>query len=372
LAPTWNRSYSFVDEFLDALAFVSLGRVEVALRIGRDAVHAVELAGLAPAVAEVGELFQRLAQHDADLCIAAVGEKDIGLLRVLRERDVPHRTLAEAALREEGFLDELAVRTEHLQPVVHAVADVQQAIVGEIGAVHRVAELLGRRRVRIVAAEIGVVRPIAVCAPIALHLAGIGVEHGHALVAVAVGDVGFVRFRIDPDLRHPAEIIRIVAAFVPAETADLQQEFSVLGEFQDVGVFCPVAADPDVALVVDENPVVRLRPLVTRAGSAPVPQQIALLVELEHRRRRTAALAGGRVQLRALLHIGKGRRAAMNDPDVVLVVRPHAYGHAEQPMIRQGLRPQRIDFENRRLDRGSRGGGPVFEQGLAGCECGED
>src|SRR6266571_2622928 len=269
LASARDRADAFVDELLHALAFVGLRRIQVAPGIDRNAVHAVELAGLAPAVAEVGHLLQRLAQHDAHFRVAPVRHEDVLLLRVLRERDIPYRSFAEAALREERLLDELAVRPEHLQPVVHAVADVQQVVVGEVGAVHRVAELLGRRRVRIVAAEVGVVRLVAVRAPVARHLAGIGVEHRHSLVAVAVCDVRLVGLRIDPDLGHPAEIPEIVAAFAADETTDLHQKFPVLGEFQDVGVLRAVAADPHVALVVDKNPVVRLRPLVALCRAAP-------------------------------------------------------------------------------------------------------
>src|SRR5882672_10094397 len=41
-----------IDELLHALTLVGLGRVEIALGIGGDAVHAVELPGLASAVAE--------------------------------------------------------------------------------------------------------------------------------------------------------------------------------------------------------------------------------------------------------------------------------------------------------------------------------
>ena len=60
-----DAAHALVDELLQALSFVGLGRVDVALGVGRDAVHAVELARLAAAVAERGELLQRLAQDDA-------------------------------------------------------------------------------------------------------------------------------------------------------------------------------------------------------------------------------------------------------------------------------------------------------------------
>src|SRR2546422_223831 len=62
LAAAAHRAAALVDEFLQALALVGLGRVEVALRVGGDAVHAEELPGLAAAVAEVGQLLQSLAQ----------------------------------------------------------------------------------------------------------------------------------------------------------------------------------------------------------------------------------------------------------------------------------------------------------------------
>src|SRR5262249_28985440 len=44
-----HRSNPLIDEFLSPLPLVSFSRVEIALGIGRNAVHAVELAWLAPA-----------------------------------------------------------------------------------------------------------------------------------------------------------------------------------------------------------------------------------------------------------------------------------------------------------------------------------
>jgi len=64
--------------------------------------------------------------------------------------------------------------------------------------------------------------------------------------------------------------------------------------------------------------------------------------------------------------------AAMDDPDVILLVDPHADGPAEQPMVRQGLWPQRIDFEHRGLHRGTGDACPVFQKSLAGSERDED
>src|SRR3984957_20088013 len=56
---------ALVVELLHPLTFIGFGRVDVALRVDGDAVHAEELAGLAAAAAERGELRQRLTIDDA-------------------------------------------------------------------------------------------------------------------------------------------------------------------------------------------------------------------------------------------------------------------------------------------------------------------
>ena len=117
--------------------------------------------------------------------------KSMTLRRVARERDVEHDAVAERVLRNLRFLHERAVLAEHLNAIVGAVAHIHQPVVGDLRAVHR-AEHLGYRRRRIVRAGIGVVRLLAVRAPMPLVRAGVGVEHDHAAIAVAVGDVHFV------------------------------------------------------------------------------------------------------------------------------------------------------------------------------------
>src|SRR5262249_11228043 len=153
--------------------------------------------------------------------------------------------------------------------IIRAVADIDQAVVRTLDAVHGIAELLCRRRRGIVGAEIGVVGLVAVGAPVTLHLAGVGIDHRDALVAVAVRDAGLVCLRIDPDLGAAVEILLVVTAGVVAEGATLQQELAVLGELEDMRVLLAVAADPDVAFVVNVNAMVGLRPLVAGAGTAP-------------------------------------------------------------------------------------------------------
>src|SRR5215813_7002529 len=208
LAAGRNGTDALVDKLLHPLSFVGLGGVEVPLGIGGDAVYSVELAGLAPAVAEVGELLHGLAQDDPHLLVLAVGEEHEALLRILRKRDVPRRSRPQRLPGVPLLLHELAFRREHLHAIALAVAHVDEVIVRTLDAVHRVAELL-RRHAGVVVALGGIVGLVAVRAPVALHLAGVGVDHRHTLVPVAVGDIGLVGLGIDPDLGHAPEVLQV-------------------------------------------------------------------------------------------------------------------------------------------------------------------
>src|SRR6266705_5651222 len=68
--------HALVQEPLQAPPVVGLGRVEVALRVGGDAVHGVELPGLLAAVAEARQDFERLPIENPDALVFAVGEVD--------------------------------------------------------------------------------------------------------------------------------------------------------------------------------------------------------------------------------------------------------------------------------------------------------
>src|SRR5262249_5134790 len=110
------------------LAAVGFGREDVALRVGGDAVHGVELAGLAAAIAEAGQNLHGVALYDVDLFVGAIGEGYVLLLWVFGERDVPHRPIAQGVARDEEFLEERAVGLERLDAIVRPVADVEHAV----------------------------------------------------------------------------------------------------------------------------------------------------------------------------------------------------------------------------------------------------
>src|SRR4051812_23933666 len=100
-----------------------------------------------------------------DAVILAIRQINVLLLRVLREREIPGGAGAQSFLVHESFLDESSIRLEHLDAVIDAVANVKLVVIREIRAMNRVAELLGRRRLGIVTANICIVGLVPVSAP---------------------------------------------------------------------------------------------------------------------------------------------------------------------------------------------------------------
>src|SRR5215470_15840571 len=86
------RPNAFVDKLLHALTLVGFGCVEIALGVGRNAVHAIELARLASAIAERGHLLERLSHDDAYALILAVCQHEETLIGILGKCDVPDRS----------------------------------------------------------------------------------------------------------------------------------------------------------------------------------------------------------------------------------------------------------------------------------------
>ena len=220
-------------------------------------------------------------------------------------------------------------------------------------------ELLRERRVGVVG--VGLVGgPVAVGAPVALVLAGVGVEHRDPAVAVAVGDVHLVGLGVDVDLGRLAEVREVVAALALPVPADLQQELAVAGELQDVGVVAAAAAEPDVVQVVDEDAVLRVGPLVALAGPAPRVHHVAGLVELDDRGGGTAALGERRRGVGAPFLLVEAART-VDDPDVIAGVHRDPHHVAQRPVVGQRLRPGGVELERRRV------GLPLLSSGRQHC-----
>src|SRR5215467_3072986 len=122
---------TFIQEPLHALTAIRFGCVDVALRIRRDAVDGIELSGLPTAVAKARQGFQRITQQNVDLLIRSIDEVDVLLLRILRKGDIPYRTVTQSSLLDELFLHIRSIFLEHLNPIVHAIAYIKEAVVGQ-------------------------------------------------------------------------------------------------------------------------------------------------------------------------------------------------------------------------------------------------
>jgi hypothetical protein len=166
----------------------------------------------------------------------------------------------------------------------------------------------------------------------------VGVEHDDPAVSAVlpVRDIYLIRRGIDPHLRWPAKVRRVVVAAALSQTTDLQQELPVAGELHDVGVLRAAGTDPDVALVVHGDPVFHRGPFVALAGSAPRTHHVALGIELDHRRSRHAAFRRRRIGYRRLLVVRQGSRP-VEDPDVVARVYGDTANLSENPVFGSAL-----------------------------------
>src|SRR5204862_5563186 len=191
-----------------------------------------------------------------------------------------------------------------------------------------------------------VVRLVAVRAPVPLVSARRRVEHDDAMVEVAVSDEQLVRLAVYEQARGPAEILAIAAARILAGVPDLQDEPARARELQNLVVFLRAAGEPYVVVGVDEDAVLGPEPLVSRARTAPGLQEFAIRRELEHRRRRKAALRLRWRERRGPLGFRDAPRA-LEHPDVVVGVDGDTANGAGDPVVRQQLRPERIGLELR-------------------------
>ena len=228
---------------------------------------------------------------------------------------------------------------------------------------HGIAELLRGRRLGLVGTEVRVIGLVAVGAPVAFQLPGVGVDDRDALVQVAVGEIRLVGCRVDEDLRDAAECHLVVAA--ADDTSAVPSRCSVpcarptcrpaggtcrlsvnLRTCESSGPLPPIQTLPLWSI---GDAVVRRRPLVAFTRPTPVAHEIAFRIELEHRRRAGTAFAGRRLQLEPLLVVAERRGSAMDDPDVIALVDRHTDRRSEDPMIGQRLGPERIHLEVRSL-----------------------
>src|SRR3954467_10716894 len=139
-----RRAHPLEEELLQPLAFVRFAGVQVALRIYCDAADAVKMSGPPSAGADARDDLERVTTQHPKLLIGPVGDVDKLLLRIVRERDIPDRALAERRFRHHRFPDERPVLLEDLNAIVATIADVNQSVAGDPDAAHDTELRVGR------------------------------------------------------------------------------------------------------------------------------------------------------------------------------------------------------------------------------------
>src|ERR1700730_2728547 len=101
---------------------------------------------------------------------------------------------------------------EHLDAIALTIPHIEEVVVGQFGAMHWIAELLRGRLAGIVLAGVLIIGLVPISAPMALIFSGVRVEYDHAMVAVTVGDVDFIRLGVDKSFGRQSEVRDIVRA----------------------------------------------------------------------------------------------------------------------------------------------------------------
>ena len=220
--------------------------VEITARIDGNGADGEKLTGQASAGAEAADFRERVALEHDDFLVVAVGDEHVALLRIVRERDVPHgsprRHDAELTSdrgafrvpRHDAFFDEPAVLLEHLNPITRAIADVHHPVFCNVDAGH-VAELPYRRSGRIVRAAAFRRRFLTVRAPVPFVRTGLRIEDDDPVIPT-VGDEDLVRGRVHGDSSRPVQGRVAVRTLHLAGRTDLQQEFSILCELEHMRI----------------------------------------------------------------------------------------------------------------------------------------
>ena len=91
--------------------------------------RAVELARPVASAAKLPDDAKRLPIEDVDALIGAVGYDQKLLLGIDAEPDVPYRAAAERLLGDHDLLHERSILAEDLDPIVGAIAHVDEAVV---------------------------------------------------------------------------------------------------------------------------------------------------------------------------------------------------------------------------------------------------
>src|SRR5215831_17957864 len=151
-------------------------------------------------------------------------------------------------------------------------------------------ELRARRKLQVI------IRLLAVSSPVPLVRAGIRIKNNDTVVEVSVCHEQFICLRVHEEAGRSSEVLSIVAAPILSRMTDLQEEFPFRRELQDLVIFLRVSTQPNIIFVVDEDSVLRGKPLEALPRAAPCLKESPSCVEFQHWWRRNAALRLWRIE----------------------------------------------------------------------------
>ena len=163
-----------------------------------------EHAWLTTTVTKGRQHFHRLTLDDVDLHVLAVCQIDPPLVFVVREIDVPGRTLRQRLTRILMLGHVGSIFLEDLNPVATSVAHVDEPIVGDGDIMNGTPVMLARRRIGVVGGERAVVGALPIGPPVPLVLSRLGIEDDDTPIAITIGDVDLVGVAVDPNARRAA------------------------------------------------------------------------------------------------------------------------------------------------------------------------
>lgn len=262
-----QRFQPLIHELLHPLTFISLGGINVALRISDDAMGTEEQTRLASAITELCQHFQRVTIQNMHFVVGTIGDVDKLLICIPGKSDIPGRA-RQRRRRHQAFFHEGSIGAEYLNAIGTTVTDIDQIISRGFGAMHRANELLWQGFAGDIADT--VIRwLIAVSSPVAFEGPGCQVDNRNPLVAIAIGEIGLTGVGIYCYFRHPAKVRAAITIHIFTGIADFANELAIAVKHQHMRVTTAVATNPDVSIWRYFDAMVRCRPGVAIAGATP-------------------------------------------------------------------------------------------------------
>ena len=128
---------------------------------------------------------------------------------------------------------------------------------------------MSRRGTRIETPKVCIIWFISIGSPESFKFTRLCIDNDDPFIAVTICDVDFIFKRVDKDLGNPAEVFIVEAAGTRSRAPYLFKKSSVAGELENVCIISAIAADPQVAMLVKCEAMVRFWPFISLTWATP-------------------------------------------------------------------------------------------------------